>query len=476
MTIKRTFAWLLTLPAFAAGSFLLPANVRADATPVYREGTAASEIVVTEENCPIEVAREVLTFRVSEFPDPEKGASDYGASLTAEYTLYNPTAADRETVVYVPCGRAEYFADACQTEPCAITVEGETITPEVRYTYRGAAFDPTADALHISDEKRTSGLLAEDTVVSVRTYSFTGTGEDGCDYLHLVLHCNPAKTRVIFGGPVKTGIKEGLIHAVWKPEEPGECMQVYSVGVPAREVDFYATQTMAGSRSALEPAWTIADSEITLGALVESERAADGEIGEVDWFNGYLDMLESAHSYGLSTLPFGFLSARCFVRWCRYSCTVPAEGNAVTSVVTPLYPTVNGTSYRYGYNLSPAAHWAAFHSIEINIETPYRLSSTWTFAEREGGYSLSQDYLPLGELTFTLTDGDLSSQPPFIPYLYGLTTLEIALIVLGGAAVAPLVTLVVLLIVRRQRKKRAEGTVGRGETTQGTLPPSDDEE
>lgn len=477
MAGKRTFAWMLALSALAAGPIMLGQGVRAEAAPVYREDMEISDIVVTENNCPIEVEREVLNFRVSEFPDSEK-EGDYNACVTAEYTLYNPTDADRTASILVPCGRADSSSETSAAEPYTIMAGNSVVATERRYTYRSSTFRPAEDARRLSDEKRAEGLLSEDAPVTVRTYNFDRSTADS-DYLHLVLHCNPAKTQVMFGAPVKTGIDNlGCIHAVWRPNELVGSLKVYSVGMPVDEFDFFAAADAVGSRAVRESGWGNAKSErVTLGELVEAERPKDSKIGEVDWFNGYIDMLqESVTDYGVSKLSFGSLNERCFVRWCEYSVTVPAQGRAVTSVVSPLYPTVvNGSFYRYDYRLSHTSHWAAVRSIEINIETPYKLSdSSWDFVEEEDGYSFSQQYLPLGELSFTLTEGGAPSQTPFIPYVGGrLNTLEIALIVLGSVAGILAAGFCAFLIMRRRR--RAGNSGSRGETTEGVLPPDDNE-
>ena len=57
-------------------------------------GVSSTGAVVVDEDCPIEVTKEILTFDICEFPSNYyNSAEDYLAytpSVTAQYTFYNP--------------------------------------------------------------------------------------------------------------------------------------------------------------------------------------------------------------------------------------------------------------------------------------------------------------------------------------------------------------------------------------------------
>jgi len=106
--------------------------------------------------------------------------------------------------------------------------------------------------------------------------------------------------------------------------------------------------------------------------------------------------------------------------------------------------------------LSPAKGWASFGSLQIQINTPYYLleSSLNGFEKTDGGYKLTADRLPEGELTFELSE----SQKPkaeinvgwiFIFVFIGL----IFFVILEFVALA--ITLTVFG-VRKFKKKNAE--------------------
>ncbi|MGN1077012.1 MAG: hypothetical protein ACI4ST_00715, partial [Candidatus Gallimonas sp.] len=112
-------------------------------------------------------------------------------------------------------------------------------------------------------------------------------------------------------------------------------------------------------------------------------------------------------------------------------------------------------SCRYEYYLSPAQKWSEFKKIEIGIETPFKLSnSSLVFTEREGGYFFERDSLPVGELTFTLTDGTAETER--VPFGYGLNRtfvkVIVALVVVIVAAVVA--TVVVVLSLGKNSKRK----------------------
>ena len=70
---------LMVLPAFA------------NSAESYWEGVSASGVLVTDGECPLVVEHETLTFDIAAFPSPYSNNEGYGASVSAEYTFYNPS-------------------------------------------------------------------------------------------------------------------------------------------------------------------------------------------------------------------------------------------------------------------------------------------------------------------------------------------------------------------------------------------------
>ena len=136
MNTRALGAVLLALPATAAGITILGGRtVRASANsaPAYWAGVNGSGVVVAEGqfsdgDCPIEVAREDLTLKISQLPDPVSG--DLGeSSVTASYTFYNPTDDAVVMTLFFPVGYApQYLTDIPAEEAYAITLDGAAVS------------------------------------------------------------------------------------------------------------------------------------------------------------------------------------------------------------------------------------------------------------------------------------------------------------------------------------------------------------
>ena len=146
--MKRTFATILVV-LLLASTFVVPAY--ANSAQTHWRGVDSTGAVVVDGNCPIEVTKEVLTFDVSEFPENYYREMDeylaYTGKVTAEYTFYNPTDLTVTATLAFPFGTqpdyASLFDDETQaylpfadTEKYDITINGEAIDKEIRYTLK----------------------------------------------------------------------------------------------------------------------------------------------------------------------------------------------------------------------------------------------------------------------------------------------------------------------------------------------------
>lgn len=455
---KRSLWLLCALPLSAAGLAAVSGGpARTASAARYTVGAAASDAFVSERGSLIEMERETLIFRVSEFPDGPD-CSEYRSCVEANYVLYNPSSEDVPLEMYVPCNTAAYFSDG--TADCSISLDGAAVSPTLRHTYFAA--QRNEECLR-ADSKIEAGLYAEDAPVTVRTYRCNSEG-----YLHLVFQYVPSETELLFCGAKTSFDKTGKLHAVHKGGSDG-AMTVYSVGAPARQTDAYVTEDAAGEGERMSAMWSLREETTTFGALAESLRPADGEIGEADWFNGCVDYLAAADKGGVCEA-FDAFGACCFRRWYQYSFVVPHGGRTTSTVVSPLYPDVDGGLYRYKYDLTPALRWGAFGGIDIRVETPFRLTgSSWSFTEGEGGYSFSQDYFPLGELSFSLSETD-AAELPFSQYHSGAGTVDVLVIVLGVVAGVVIVAVGAAIVVKQRRRARKRAEQERGATEEGKLP------
>ena len=143
------------------------------------------------------------------------------------------------------------------------------------------------------------------------------------------------------------------------------------------------------------------------------------------------------------------------MRWFEYELTVGPGERVVNTVTAPLYPAIN-TNYdpsihTYTYLLSPAQTWRSFGTLDIRINTPYFIteSSLKGFEKGEGGYILSLDGLPEGELVFVLSaDKHPARSPIYLVYLISYLPLLLPIL---AVILLPIVMIIVLV---RRRKKR----------------------
>lgn len=482
---NRIGAILLALPLSAGGMLTFHrARVTASAgIPSYCEGVESCGLILKETSA-VEVEKELLTLRIGDLPRPESGQTlaDYHACVESEYTFYNPTASDAEMTVLLPLGGEQSPSSGLRAEGdlsrYRIETEGEAVEPMLRHTLRTVGFDLELETERIAETRREDDFFSEETPVTVYTYRFERETVRARDYFHLELDCNPARSRVLFGGNAKTSIADGRAQGIWQSSEPQGVLCAYVFGEPAISQNFTVTSDAAGTMPVTDVTVFPCDETQTNFSALAEMTCAEG-VDVLDWYNGFVDMLNAKSQYGVSFVPLGQLTRASFTRWYEYTLTVPAGGRLTSSVIAPLYPSVDLRStpvYRYSYLLSSAQRWSALRSLEIVIETPFYLKeSSLVFEKGEEGYTFRRDGLPFGELTFSLTETEPKT-PPVVPYGSPIPTIALAGIALGVLFVCIGISVTIMLIVfkRRERKYLLEtGRLNRGVPTQGKIPPDD---
>lgn len=477
----------VTTLAAVALAFLFPfgtlagsrIQASANSAPPYWEGTTATGVIVTGEQCPIEVEHELLTLNIPHLPQFSYASREefetYAASVTAEYTFYNPTDMDVNMDLVFPFGTrpdytyAGYDAEANassyydDTARFLITADGEEIDRELRYTYQPYSF--SAESMYsISDEKRVNDIFSPEAPVTKYSYTVDfpkGKDNGGAEF---VLQFNPTRTKILCWNFRTVNSGDGNLHLYHYADKThnatfgftavGEVPEIISTSVKENGYGLYDedVKNMEGAtvRELLKE-------ETTFGEYVESSRPEG--IGEVDFYNGFMDRLSGyldSSYYGpigvFSAEPFQ-LSARDFMRWYKYSLFIPAGGRLVNTVTAPLYPTINRRMCEYEYLLSPAQKWAGFGTLDIVINTEFEiLESSLDLEKAEGGYTLSREGLPLSELTFSI-EGDYEYPNSGGGWIVLIVVVSIV-ILLGMIAVAGGIVSAIVLGVKRARKKR----------------------
>ena len=110
------------------------------------EGAEVRGAVLADEDCPVLLERETVTFDLPEFPylgtDSAEKFLAYPGRVTTEYHFYNPTdEAVTVKLAFPVYGRAAYSAieegdPVSDLHKYSITLGGKTVTPELRHSMR----------------------------------------------------------------------------------------------------------------------------------------------------------------------------------------------------------------------------------------------------------------------------------------------------------------------------------------------------
>ena len=480
---KMTGAACLLAALLAAGTVGATAKISAHANsaPPYWRGTTAAGVIVTGEQCPIEVEHELLTLNIPALPQTSYSSQEeferYSASVTAEYTFYNPTDMDVEMSLAFPfgtrpeytfagydaaTGQSSYFDD---TARYAITADGEAVEREVRHTYQPYAFNVESMYL-ISDEKRENDFFKPDLPVTKYNFTLTFPKNKNSGVAEFELKYNPSRTKILCSHFRAEETVNGNLHLYLYADRGdnshltftsvGEAPEILAMRVREDSVSWASEnwKEMKGASVDELPA-----ERTTFEQYVESARPE--EIGEVDFYNGVLDLFapyasSSYWSQGFFNAEPSRLSAHDFMRWYTYSLRIPA-GECLTNTVTaPLYPTINHRGCEYEYLLSPAKKWADFSELDIVVNTDLEIySSSLELNKTESGYSLHSDGLPASELRFAIV-GDYEYPRKSGVGLSGGVIVVLALV--GLAAVSTVVegiaVGIVFGVIRAKKKKQ----------------------
>lgn len=454
---KRVRFSLLTASLLLVGtmSIIIPMSdimASANSAQTYWEGVDMTGAVVLDEECPIEVQHEKLVFDIPQFPANYYQDTDsflsYNASVSATYTFYNPADYTVKATLAFPFGTLPYYAPYdyndetgnvnafLDTEKYAITINGEEIEKQFRYTlfdeYGG--FDISKALPYLGNTYVEDDFYKMDTPVTKYCYEVSGIPEGYRSAYASFLHtCDPAKTRIWFSG-VNGRIHESDQISLGSFVRNGDVLIIYVLG---EELPYTPDWTVYenGSREA-EIAGAITENVQKREVLTFEEFAFSHYFGEfsrkstvsaVDWYNAVVQSLNDAqyeHGFIDYYAMYHAIESQ-FMRWYQYEIEIPAKGTIVNTVTAPIYPSINGdwepSIYGYTYLTSPAKTWKKFGNLDIEINTPYYLINDENgFTKTVTGYALSLDGLPEGEIEFTLSsDANAKRTSFFSNCLYG---------------------------------------------------------
>lgn len=481
--MKKSISFLCCLLAAGMTVGSLPfVTAYANSAQSYWRGRDAFGAYVTEENCPVTVTGEKLTLRIPEFPQTfyysEEDFEHYAANVTAEYTFHNPASYDVEMTLVFPFGKKpDYLYDfydgdgnwtsADDTQKYAVTADGEEIGRTIRHTLDSWTGDPATDISRLSDSRRKSGNFSSETPVTIYYYRQIATAETSKSaFLAAEFEGlgNADRTKVMLEGMSSYSSEKERI-GCWGY---GQVFSLYVIGEPLSRMPEWKVYENAACKKLTDgyveqvPEWKLPTEKTTLGELFLKDYDAESGVNETDWFNAVFDeCLEDETGLALKCTPRELNVADRLMRWYEYKLSIPAGESVVNSVTAPLYPSIDldysSPVYSYTYLLSPASSWADFGDFELNVETPYYITEgSLEFVKTDAGYAFSQQGLPEGELSFSMSESEnpVPKRTPFLTsFAYFIAYFWWTIPVIGIIVAALIVGVVLTVIFVRKRKK-----------------------
>lgn len=393
-------------------------------------GISSTGTIIADEDCPLMVEKERLTFDIQEFPanyyDTVEEYLAYTGKVTAEYTFYNPAEYAVTATLVFPFGKEpDYgyrFVSNTDVDKYGITVDGEEIEMRLRHTLSDSyyKFELDKDLKRLIDGYVEDDFYRPDLPVTKYTYRISGIDEKyNAATAAFEWSGDKMETKILLeeqsGGKTR---ENGVLANMWA--ENGEKVILYMFGESQQKKinwTFYengACENKIGGKMTLENTETMTFRDFALTAYDENSG-----ILESDWYNAMVAHLnQSEWAYGVISEFWGnYDISQSLLRWYEYEITVEPGARIVNTVTAPIYPFIDihykPAIYGYTYLLSPAQSWAEFGALVIIINTPYYMmeSGIEGFIKTENGYTIVLDDLPEGELEFTLCSSETPREP-----------------------------------------------------------------
>lgn len=382
--------------------------VRANSALTNWNGTDAAGILTADEDCPIVVEHETLTFTLS---DGGKTADRFAA----EYTFHNPSDLQIEAELSFPFGGAPgYYRSEGpydNTSLYHVFLNGEEITPQVRYTFIDyRQFDVEKDLKLLQDTYREDPFFHPGLAVYEYRLHFETdpTILDQGFYINTSadLKNSPEQVRYLFDtdrGGYQTGTEGSRI--MISLDEAVQDVVLYTFGEEVQLDWSYQTTEKEGKETdgscQMEKARQLTYEEFL------REKQTEEEILPIDYYNAVTDYF-NLEDTGKIFLPRLEYMEQRLMKWFRYTLTF-APGETLTNTVeAPSYPYIDAgyedEVYGYRYLLSPASTWREFKGLQVNVVSGWEMlkSTPAGFEKTETGYTAIFDHLPEEELYFEM--------------------------------------------------------------------------
>jgi hypothetical protein len=395
--------------------------VWANAGPTYWHGYPLSEILVVDENCPVEVAEEKLLL---DFSQGSKGDHTVRGQVMASYQMVNPTD-DRLSVQM-----AFPFVNSIMgfsPEDVAITVDGNPVpfdlflgSQRVNDGYRiepdevSFAFGNILETLNVRDYRPEA--FAPDEKGTLYTVEVSPMSEQEINFA-VEFTLEQDQTKVLINGFNRYGIQGSSVRiAAWCDRQ--ETLEIFVLGdKPDFSFRGYIDGELTEETNLFS--YEIITEEVGLKSYVlrkAKERLQPWPEGLTEQlYNIYSEALDRqfANNRGFIEV-YDFLSEdrRDRVMIMVYTVDFPANSERNVSVSYQGVGTMDRREtrqpvYSFQYLLNPAQHWGSFGNLEIEVitpeEAPYIIDSSIPLTqERVGYYTAKLDRLPEGDFLFSI--------------------------------------------------------------------------
>lgn len=447
--------------------------VFANSALTFWQGTEGSETISTNEDCPVEVEHETLTFLIHDQPRPgmviDNDSHPYGNSFRAEYTFHNPSDMHVKALLSFPFGMSPGYVAKGQFDDnslYSVEINGEPIDAVIRCTMKqpGTSFSLKEDLVQLSDTYITDSFFTPDLEVTEYRLCFhideSGLLENQAVNADTSLPRIPAQQKILIDSPLASLHNDETSCGISLGVHDGS---VFSLFVFGKELDqlpewHIYTDTATEQTEITGEAELIEENRMTYEEFVlMSDRTSipEGMI-DIDYYNAVTSALHSRYAEA-TLIEWGNFITDGMMKWLQYELEFEPGETIINTVSAPCFPDIH-TNYEpalyvYHYLLSPASSWKKFGSLDIVLETDQYIheSSMYQFEKTANGYQAHFEELPEGELSFSLSaseDPKRDINPVY--WIFSILVIAVPLI-----ALILLITLVIT-VIKLIRKRREE--------------------
>ena len=399
-------------------------------------GVASSGAIVIDEECPITVENENLTFNIKNLinsaggkpssEDDEQALQDFGSTVTAEYTFYNPADYTVNASLAFPFGlypEYGYYSDPETGETKAyperffVTIDGQEIENTIRHTFsfEYLKYNNDADIPMLIDGYVKDDFYRPDLPVKVYTFTLNCDERDDSGAYYVVYRNKKSdNVKVFISGYSYTENKDDYVDYVFNKEKEEITINLAVIGDTqiTPTFNFYNRSNLWNINKVSGDVKTVSVESMDFYSYVMQDYKENNGVLQSDWYNAIVHMIKWGYYSSYFKPEYkNFDISKHLMRWCYYNITLQPKQSIVNSVTVPLYPdrdtSYSPAIYTYHYLLSPAKTWKSFKNLNIKIVTPYELvkSDGFNFVKHptQNEYNLSLSGLPDGELSFVLS-------------------------------------------------------------------------